>query len=212
MKPLKALQDIFNEYGHLFPQRIILGRSLKNILSASYSSDTIDLRSESLISHLNKLNISYLLTPKGKIIEKDNLTNWIQTPNNLEIIEFDKIDPLYKILNKEQQKKISDLLQNNVKILMTGITDLKDLDDNNNINYYKRINIELSLEDEDYEVFGSIISNNNPKVKGIYVNFGSYDFNGFFAMIKQLEETTLLKYVKSQLYSSYIFTTYILKK
>ncbi|UZO26967.1 uncharacterized protein OCT59_019177 [Rhizophagus irregularis] len=191
MKPLKALQDISNEYGHLFPQRIILGRSLKNILSSSYSSDTIDLRSESLISHLNKLNISYLLTPKGKIIEKDNLTNWIQNPNNLEIIEFDKIDPLYKILNKEQQKKISDLLQNNYKILMTGITDLKDLDDNNNINYYKRINIEPSLEDEDYEVFGSIISNNNPKVEGIYVNFGSYDFNGFFAMIKQLEETSI---------------------
>ncbi|POG77650.1 hypothetical protein GLOIN_2v1544607, partial [Rhizophagus irregularis DAOM 181602=DAOM 197198] len=71
------------------------------------------------------------------------------------------------------------------------ITDLKDLDDNNNINYYKRINIEPSLEDEDYEVFGSIISNNNPKVEGIYVNFGSYDFNGFFAMIKQLEETSI---------------------
>src|SRR5204863_3494591 len=29
MKPLKALQNIFNEYGHLFSQRIILGRSFK---------------------------------------------------------------------------------------------------------------------------------------------------------------------------------------
>ncbi|RGB27235.1 hypothetical protein C1646_719147, partial [Rhizophagus diaphanus] len=28
MRPLEALQSIFNEYGHLFPQKIILGRSL----------------------------------------------------------------------------------------------------------------------------------------------------------------------------------------
>ncbi|GBC01733.1 hypothetical protein RclHR1_04300015 [Rhizophagus clarus] len=191
MKPLKALRDIFNEYGHLFPQRIILGRSLKNILSPSISSDTIDIRPESLISHLDKLNISYFITPKGNIIENDNLINWIQNPNNLEIIEFDKVDPLYKILKKEQQRKISDLLQNNYKILMTGITDLRDLDDND-IKYYKRINIEPSLEDEDYEVFGSIISNSNPRVEGIYVNFGSYDFNGFFAMIKKLEKTSVI--------------------
>ncbi|CAB5396349.1 unnamed protein product [Rhizophagus irregularis] len=33
LKPLKALQDIFNEYGHLFPQRIILGKSLKKYFS-----------------------------------------------------------------------------------------------------------------------------------------------------------------------------------
>jgi TPR repeat protein len=190
MKPLRALQDIFNEYGHLFPQRIVLGRSLKNILSTSFTSETIDIRSESLKPHLDKLNISFFLTPKGKIIEKNDLPNWLQNPNNLEIIEFDNIDPLYKILKEEQQMKINDLLQNNYKILMTGITDLKDLD-NNDVEYYKRINIEPSLEDEDYEVYGSIISKDNSKL-GVYVNFGSYDSNGFFAMIKKLEETRIV--------------------
>jgi TPR repeat protein len=190
MKPLKALQDIFNEYGHLFPQRIVLGRSLKNILSTSFTSETIDIRSESLKPHLDKLNISFFLTPKGRIIEKNDLPNWIHNPNNLEIIEFDKIVPLYKILKEQQQKKIDSILKGNYKILMTGITDLKDLDDNN-VKYYKRINIEPSLEDENYEVFGSIISNRNSKSEGIYVNFGSYDFNGFFAMIKKLEETSI---------------------
>ncbi|RGB27230.1 kinase-like domain-containing protein [Rhizophagus diaphanus] len=56
LKPLKALQDIFNEYGHLFPQRIILGKSLKNISPTTTSE--IDLE------HLtfDDLNVPYLLT------------------------------------------------------------------------------------------------------------------------------------------------------
>src|SRR6185437_12809335 len=54
-----------------------------------------------------------------------------------------------------------------------------------------RITLEPSLEDENYEVFGSIISKNNSKLEEIYVNFGSYDFNGFFAMIKKFEETSI---------------------
>ncbi|GBC01725.1 hypothetical protein RclHR1_04300007 [Rhizophagus clarus] len=191
MKPLKALQDIFNEHGQIFPQKIILGKSLKTILPISSSSDIIDIRAESFEPHLDKLNISYFLTSEGKIIEKSDLSNWIQNPNDLEIIEFDEIIPLYKILKEEQQSKIENILKNNVKILMTGITDLKDLD-NNRDEHHKRINIGLSLEDENYEVFGSIISKNDSELEGIYVNFGSYDFNGFFAIIKKLEETSIV--------------------
>ncbi|CAB4485949.1 hypothetical protein RhiirA5_418921 [Rhizophagus irregularis] len=192
MMPLKVLQDIFNKYGHLFPQRIILGRSLKNILPTLSSSkfETIVSDPKSFKLHIDELNISYFLTPNGKIIEINDLLNWIQNPSNLEIIEFDNIIPLYKILEEQQQKKIDDLLQNNHRILMTGVTDLKDLN-NSDVEYYKRINIELSLEDDNYKVFGSIISKDNSKLEGIYVNFGSYDLNGFFAMIKKLEKTNV---------------------
>ncbi|CAI2197927.1 12957_t:CDS:2, partial [Funneliformis geosporum] len=35
MKPFNALRNVFNEYGHLFPLKIILGKSLKNILSTN---------------------------------------------------------------------------------------------------------------------------------------------------------------------------------
>ncbi|CAB5369916.1 unnamed protein product [Rhizophagus irregularis] len=197
MKPLKSLQDIFNKYGHLFPQRIILGSSLKIILQNSSSSDAFDninLKSpifDSLKSYLDKLNISYLLTQKGKSIENQDLDNWIKDANdNLEIIEFDNIIPLYKILKKEQRSKIEDLLKNNYKILMTGVTNLGDLN-NNNVEYYKRINIKPSLEDENYEVIGSIISEKNTKLEEININFGLYDYNGFFAVIKKLETTNI---------------------
>ncbi len=173
MKPLKALQEIFNEYGHLFSQRIILGSSLKNILpnTSSDISNKINLESptfETLKSHLDNLNI-----------EEKDLSNWVRI-NNLEIIEFDKITSLYKILEAELQRKIDNILnkQDNYKIIMTGITDLKDLD-NKNTEYYKHVNIRPSLEDESYEVLGFIISKNYSKSEEFFVKFGSYDLNGF---------------------------------
>ncbi|CAB5373518.1 unnamed protein product [Rhizophagus irregularis] len=186
LKPLKALQDIFNEYGHLFPQRIILGTSLKNI--SPNTTSNIDLEH----STFDDLNIPYLLTREGEVVEKNDLYDWIQkTNNNLEIIEFDNIIPFYKLLEVDQQRKIDNILKNNYRIIMTGITDLKNLD-SNNIVHYKRINLnsESVLEDEDYEVIGSIISEDNIKLEEICVNFGLFDFSGFYAIIKKLKETS----------------------
>ncbi|CAB5376202.1 unnamed protein product [Rhizophagus irregularis] len=192
MKPLKDLQRIFNEYGHLFPQRFILGRSLKIILPNSSSNNTLENVNDvnKILKSLDDLNVSYLLTQKGESVEKDNLSQWIDDTNdNLEIVEFDNIIPLYKILKLEQRERVDDMLNkfNDHRIIMTAITDLKDLDDNDDILYYKHINVEISLEDENYEVFGSIISKGNSKLDNIYVNFGLYDFNGFYAIIKKSE-------------------------
>ncbi|GBC33766.2 kinase-like domain-containing protein [Rhizophagus irregularis DAOM 181602=DAOM 197198] len=190
MNPLKELQCIFNEYGQLFPQRIILGRSLKIILPNSSLNNTFEKVNDvdEILKLLDNLNVSYLLTQKGKSVKKENLSQWIDdTKNNLEIIEFDNIIPLYKILKMEQQKKIEDILNkfnDHNRIIMTGITDLKDLD-NDNVLHYKCIDLEISLEDKNYEVFGSIISENNVRLDNVYVNFGLYDFNGFYAIIKK---------------------------
>ncbi|RIA91160.1 hypothetical protein C1645_822473 [Glomus cerebriforme] len=98
-----------------------------------------------------------------KALEKINdLPNWIKdtTNDNLEIIEFDDIIPLYKILKEKQQRRIDDILKDNFRIIITGITALKVLDNNNNI-HYERIDLESSLKDENYEIFGSIISHDN---------------------------------------------------
>jgi hypothetical protein len=193
MNPLKALQNVFNEYGHLFPQKIILGRSLNNVLrdlSSPNTFDNVNDDNHKILESLDNLNISYLLTQEGRIIEKNDMHNWIRNTNNhLEVVKFDNIIPLYKILETEQQGKIDDILKNNFKILMTGITDLTDLN-NNDVENYKRIEFGLSVGSEDYEVFGLIISENNAKLEEIYVNFGLYDFKGFYAIIKR-EETSI---------------------
>ncbi|CAB4388328.1 unnamed protein product [Rhizophagus irregularis] len=193
MKPFICLQNVFDEFGHFFPLNIVLGKSLKNILRIpmSYNSEEIYLGTESLSSHLDKLNVSYLLTEKGDVIKTNDLSNWIQNTNNrLEVIEFDNIISLHCILEMEQKKKIDVILnkKNNLKIIITGIDELKDLDINNT-EHYKRINIEPSLEDEDYEVFGSVISKDNLRLEDFLVTFGLYDINGFSTMIKTLKNT-----------------------
>ncbi|CAB4409322.1 unnamed protein product [Rhizophagus irregularis] len=147
MKPMKVLQDIFDEYGHLFPKRIVLGRYLKNILQDLSSPNTFDNVNDvndynKILETLDNLNISYLLTQNGRIIEKSDLHDWIQNTDNLEIVEFDNIIPLYEILGIEQQRKIDDILKDNYRIIMTGVTDLKDLN-NDDDDHYKRIDFEL---------------------------------------------------------------------
>ncbi|CAB4426367.1 unnamed protein product [Rhizophagus irregularis] len=197
MKPFKALHDVFDEYGHVFPQKIILGRCFKRNITKTYDiPNRVDLKSESLEPYLDKLNISYLLTRSGNIIEKHEILDLVQNLNDdLEIIELDNIISLYEILDKEQQEKIDNIIvkykQDNHRIIMTGITDLKDLD-NNNTEHYKRINIQPSLKDENYEVIGSIISKQkNSKLEEFLLKFGLYDFNGFSAMIKTLKKTNI---------------------
>src|SRR3954453_16406458 len=107
--------------------------------------------------------------------------------NDLKIIEFGNIIPLCNILEVEQRKKIDLVLNNqdNFKVIMTGIVDLKDLDVSNT-EYYKRINVQKSLEDENYEVFGSIIPENNLKLDDVFISFGLYSVDGFSAMITKL--------------------------
>ncbi|CAB5386150.1 unnamed protein product [Rhizophagus irregularis] len=76
---------------------------------------------------------------------------------------------------------------NDLKIIMTGTVDLKDLDINNN-EHFKRINVKPSLENGNYEVFGSIISKDKKEnlKSDFFITFGLYDINGFSAMIKTL--------------------------
>ncbi|RGB40275.1 hypothetical protein C1646_663991 [Rhizophagus diaphanus] len=196
MKPLKCLQKVFNEYGHFFPLNVILGKSLKNTIENSFSPPkNIDLVLpifESIKPHLAEFNISCLLTQKGEIIE-DDLSEWIQITNDstkdLEIVEYNKIISLYEILEVEQKNRIDIVLnkQDNFKIIMAGCASLKDLD----ISKQVTLNIEPSLENKNYEVFGTIISKDNLKSDNIFVTFGSYEINKFSVTIKTLENENI---------------------
>ncbi|CAB5215452.1 unnamed protein product [Rhizophagus irregularis] len=197
MKPFTFLQDVFDNYGYFYPLNIVLGKSLKNILpnsSLPFTFKKMESSFESLTPFFDNFNVSYFLTKKGSIIEKDDLPKWIQSTNNdLEIIEFDNIISLYDILKEEQQRSINIILntQNNNKIIMTGIVDLEDLNIDNT-EHYKRININPSFENGKFEVFGSIISNDKKEnlKSEFFVRFGLYDPNGFSAMIKTLNKNS----------------------
>ncbi|GBC08651.1 hypothetical protein RclHR1_00830002 [Rhizophagus clarus] len=196
MKPHMCLQKVFDEYGHFFPLNFILGKSFKNTIENSLiPSKKIVLVSpifDSIRSHLADFNISCLLTQNGDIVEGD-LSEWIQnindSINDLEIVESNKIISLYEILEENQKKRIDIVLnkQDNFKIIMAGCVSLKDLDISKQIT----INIEPSLENKNYEVFGTIISKDNLKVDNLFVTFGSYETNNFSAMINISENANI---------------------
>ncbi|EXX73154.1 uncharacterized protein OCT59_006968 [Rhizophagus irregularis] len=197
MKPHIFLQEIFENYGHFIPLSIILGKSLKNTIeNSSYISKRIDLESpvfESLKSHLADFSIPCLLTQKGDIIEKNGLSEWIQNINNdLEIIEFNNIIPLYDILEVEQKKEIDIILnkRNNFRIIMTGSIDLKYSD----ITKQLIVGIRPPVEKKNYEIFGSIVSKNNSKLKDIFVTFGSYEIDQFTATIRTSKKINIKDY------------------
>ncbi|PKB95562.1 hypothetical protein RhiirA5_404634, partial [Rhizophagus irregularis] len=196
MKPLIFLKDLFDEYGLFFPLSIILGKSLKNTLPNSSlpfnfenfeNLEKVDLGSPPSFTSLR----SFLR--KGIFVKISDLSDWIRNiDNNLEIIEFNNVIPLYEILEAGQQRKIDYILntKDNFKIIMTGLTDLKDFDiDTEN---EKRINIDPTLEDGNYAVFGSIISKkSHSKSDEFFVTFELYDFSGFSAIINKVLETNI---------------------
>ncbi|CAB5361469.1 unnamed protein product [Rhizophagus irregularis] len=218
MKPFNELKNVFNEYGQLFPLKIKLGKSFKSQIATTTLFDDFEkiklkLPIKSLENYSKNLNISYFVTQDGNIIkeddlvkmiknlntEKDDLDNNMNTNDELEIIELDEIISLYDILGLEQKRKIDIVLNNNnrdnLKIIMTGITNLKDLD-NNDREHYKQISIEPQkppMENENYEVFGTIVTKKNSRIekldqKYISIKFGLYDVDGFLATIKNSEE------------------------
>ncbi|CAB5190869.1 unnamed protein product [Rhizophagus irregularis] len=194
MTPLICLQEVFDEYGWFISLNILLGKSLKNIIgNLSNISKKIDFALpafESLAPHLTYYGINCLLTQKGEIIEEIDLPEWIQnTEDDLEVIELNNIIPLYNILEVEQTKRIDTVLneQDKFKIIMTGIVDLKSSD----ITKQKIINIEPSLDNKNYEVFGSIVSINNSKLDDIFITFGSYEINEFSATIETSNNTNI---------------------
>ncbi|PKY59705.1 hypothetical protein RhiirA4_550447, partial [Rhizophagus irregularis] len=149
---------------------------------------------ESLKSHLADFSIPCLLTPKGDdIIEGNRLSEWVQNINNdLEIIEFNNIIPLYDILEVEQKKEIDIILnkRNNFRIIMTGSIDLKDSD----ITKQLIVGIRPPVENKNYEIFGSIVSKNNSKLKDIFVTFGSYEIDQFTATIRTSKKINIKDY------------------
>ncbi|CAB5383857.1 unnamed protein product [Rhizophagus irregularis] len=119
----------------------------------------------------------------GNIIEQkiNNSLSSDQSSYNSQIIKNVNYVPSQEVTNG-----------NDLKIIMTGIEGLKDLDVNNTV-HYKQINIKPSLEDENYEVFGSVILKNNLRLEDILISFELhvYDFNGFSVIIKPLNNADI---------------------
>ncbi|GES99717.1 kinase-like domain-containing protein [Rhizophagus clarus] len=127
--------------------------------------ENTNMSENNTMKKVNNENNSLFIKYSGQINSENNSLD-----------DLSKIETNYVLQSQENY-------ENDLKIIMTGIEELNDLDINNT-DHYKRINISPSLECNNYEVFGSVISKNKLKLENILIIFKSYDFNGFSATIK----------------------------
>ncbi|CAG8835420.1 15969_t:CDS:2, partial [Gigaspora margarita] len=206
IKPYHALQELFNEFGHLLPLTVTLGRQLRKIsqkLKDSTNHIPFEISFKSLSQHdideafkqIN-MNFEYLTESKGNIRKQGQIYDWLTEYKNddnlLEIIRMDQVFPLYKILDNELQHRIDIILENrlNIRMLLTGFTTVNvDKIDFNEIHI--RVNFGEHLNDDCFQVFGHVVDDDDKKLEDVIIKFDLFDYDGFSAFIILNQETAM---------------------
>jgi hypothetical protein len=203
INPFTDLQKVFDEYGQLFPTRIVLGKLYRNTLREFCISENANKKEdlganpfETLKPYLEDTNTTLFLTGKYDICVKantlSNLSNY--TNDRLEIVELDNLVSTHRLLEIEQQNKIDNLMnmKDDLKIIMAGIDDLRDLHFAKD-GCYKDIDTKVRFNEfngVNFYIFGSIISKDNTKVEDVFIQFLINRHDGFSALIIPLSETS----------------------
>ncbi|CAG8793626.1 34681_t:CDS:2, partial [Gigaspora margarita] len=197
-KPYQELIKVFNTFGFLISQELMLGQKLYRTSYGASDFDDQQLKTkknffQNYLSNLNDLFVlwdnqykfdqTYLMTTDGKLIEKNNIEQWLTDHSKqdfklLRIINRSGFIPMYEIFEKSISHKIKTILgiDNLPKILMTGIVQII-----KNAKYYK-INFPFSLESSKV-----IKSNNKQSFDKPIIKIQSENRTGFLAIIEKFD-------------------------
>ncbi|CAG8699352.1 4322_t:CDS:2, partial [Gigaspora rosea] len=225
--PYKELEKVFAKYEHVFCIKFSMGgiltklnefplteSEIKNVSNNKF--DDIESHQETLNAWLNLLD-QFKMDKNMYIIEKslsnvrndyntivvsnDNIDNWAKSVSkNLDawqVVNLQQFIPLYKLFNNSLQKEIDFLLSNENRILMTGISKLK----NNEIRYYYE-KFNQPLESDEYQVIGSIISDGLEEVN-LIVSFQMLTVSGFSIIIEELDNKIYWQLIGNPLSTKY---------
>ncbi|CAG8450571.1 2092_t:CDS:2 [Scutellospora calospora] len=222
--PYHKLIKVFEYYGHFIPKKVTLGHKLCRITYLARNStlpekktqeikymshedfekskfENLWVQWEDLIESYGSEN-SYLLSKDNKTFEQNDLQEWATSCqnniNDLQIISWDELYPLYELLDGKLQQKvksilgINDLSQNlivNEKVLMSGVISIKD--------HYCRVNFTKELTSDNYQIFGKLITPNGESINTA-LKFKSMTKRGFSVII-DIDETESI-YLNSKIY------------
>ncbi|CAG8773290.1 8146_t:CDS:1, partial [Dentiscutata erythropus] len=205
-EPYKNLCELFsNNYGHLVPRTLILGRKLSiELKSCDISENTIDTQTYNY-DKFNALGIRQILanwddqykyvdtrlfTSDGEIIRRDNIENWWnnlkENPNNWKVISYEDWIPVYKILKKTQNENIKELLSDQYRIVFSGEESLRKNDQT-------VITVKFPGPiDNNYQIYGSavkkIADGNWESISDIKVRFKHTNKYGCVAVLLKSRE------------------------
>ncbi|KAF0344511.1 chitin synthase regulatory factor chr2 [Gigaspora margarita] len=229
--PYKELEKVFAKYGHVFCIKFSMGGILTKLnefpLTESEIKNVSNNKFEDFESHQETLNAWINLLDQFKmdknmyilekslshvrndynaiVVSNDNIVDWEKSVSkNLDtwqVVNRQLFIPLYKLFNNSLQKEIDFLLSNENRILMTGISKLK----NNEIRYYYE-KFNQPLESDEYQVIGSIVSDGLEDVN-LIVSFQMLTVSGFSIIIEELDNKSSMKSIAKFVFI-YIFFKY----
>ncbi|CAG8767287.1 7841_t:CDS:2, partial [Racocetra fulgida] len=203
--PYGELERIFAKYGNVFCTKFSMGGRLTKLNGFPLTEHAIKYVSNNIFedfeNHQETLNTWINLLDRFKMdknmyiieessahalaITNDNIDDWEKSVSkNLDswqVVNRQQFIPLYKLFKDSIQKEIEFLHSNEVRILMTGISKLK----NNKIRYYYE-NFNQPLESDEYQVIGSIVSDGSEEVN-LSVSFQMLTVSGFSIVIEELD-------------------------
>ncbi|CAG8588351.1 7852_t:CDS:1 [Acaulospora colombiana] len=204
IKPYLALRKVFEKYGYLWPAKIVLGKTIRKRCTKTSNSNPsecillcrdqlLENKIEELVSkyspYLSKKELDGInfLDSHGYSVCKNELNIWIKDHVNFcdyYIIGYDEFIPMYKILDREQQREIELVLNNrsDYRILMTGVTEYINISANDS--EHVQICFQEPLNSREYEVFGLAVDEKDNKIEDCIVKFELYDYYEFSAIIK----------------------------
>ncbi|CAG8536005.1 16775_t:CDS:2 [Racocetra fulgida] len=221
--PFNSLKRVFDKFGHLCPQKIILGwtasRSYNSISENELKNDELsldmkhmddkDILQPKIIdklrewSNLNeRLDTSFFMDSNGKIVKDcdiylqlrnfNDLRNkyldsqgkkqWHKLYSQLQIVRCEDLVPLYKVLPKNMQKTVEDIISDNYRIIMTGAAEIKRENQT-----YVNIKFMKPLQDNDFEMFGNLFIDGMQGISDVMIRFSLANQYGCRAVIHKPE-------------------------
>lgn len=204
-KPYQELIKVFDTFGYLFSRNFILGQKLyKSSVLRQKSLNTddqleIELKIEEFFENYSSklddmlrkygFDATYLLSMNGEAIKINDIEKWLnEHSKSLQVISRSELIPVYEIFEDPISYKIKKVLgiDNQQKILMTGITQFIE-----NTKYY-HIDFYSHLESCNYHIFAKVVRHTNnglvDTLDKAIVKIHSKNRTGFFAAIESFNE------------------------
>ncbi|CAG8657368.1 2552_t:CDS:2 [Dentiscutata erythropus] len=209
--PYHKLMQIFEDYGHFIPSKVVLGHKLyrvpclaknstlsekKEFVSREYF-ETAEFNEfwsqwESSIARCD-FGESFLLSSDSfdsKPFKRSDLKEWFTSClnnnfNGLQIISWEKLHPLYEILDDNLKQKVKSILgivdhaedfKIKKKVLMSGVVQVTEF-------YYYTVELPYPLNFKNYQIFGKILTQDGKPINHTVIKFKDMTKRKFSIMI-----------------------------
>ncbi|RIB28414.1 hypothetical protein C2G38_2316311 [Gigaspora rosea] len=144
----------------------------------------------------HKIDSSSLTSITGNAVKKNKVKDWAisclkKSPDSWNIISWKGLYPLYEILDADLCQEVKLCLGHDEQAISTGIKEKvlrSGVIQITNSQYQYPVKFNSSLESENYQIFGKILTQGGTPSDNVYVKFKSKDKSGFLAIVEVFSE------------------------